>query len=269
MLAVLEKRLYKAVKNANGKSVETMRGPLLAPESCIKPMVAISVSKLNAYIPANVEDVQNNREQARISRICQWVSDGKGKKFTLPGDENGAVEKVEAPPGRPCSSGDDYYLEGRTVRFYQPPAKGDPGVMAIVSKGKARGYRETRPCRVWVCLCVWAETLERADALFSKSFQTLLAASMDIGNIKMPVENIDNGVIWGLLDPVTVLESIEREAVNRADRVFYCVTAHIRVFGELEITVALGAEEDAARIDKIEPFEPMKGVQNFVCLYKS
>lgn len=250
MLALLEKRLHGAVSDANGSMVKVECGPTLGPASDAEQMVEVSVRELKATIPSSGEAAKATRERTRLSHTHTWNANGSENNFTLPEDVRGELTEVEAPPGLPVSSGDDYFLEGRTLRFYRPPAKGRPGVRATLRGDPAIGYCESHPCRILANLTVWAKKIKDADAVFAGSFNALLAAFVDIGNIHSPQD--DSGVSYRLSKPVAVPDSIERSREKIGRSLFYRVTARIAVFGELELTVALGAEEPEALIEEID-----------------
>jgi hypothetical protein len=258
LLALLENRLHGAVSEAVNKAVQVDCGPTLGPASDAEQVVEVAVRELKATIPSSGEEAIARRERARLSRTHTWDASGKQRNFTLPEDVRGEVAEVEAPPGHPVTTGDDYFLEGRTVRFYRPPAKGTPGVSATLHGDPSIGYSESHPCRILANLTVWAKTIKDADEILTRSFNAILAAFVDIGNISSPQD--DSGVSLRLLKPVAVPDSIERSREKIGRSLFYRATAQIAVFGELELTVALGAEKPEAIIEEIEyQTQPVKG----------
>jgi hypothetical protein len=250
MLAALEKRLHAAVNEAVKPSVRVECGPTTGPASEDEHMVEVSVREFKATTPSNGEDVWAIREHARVSVTQTWPASGKTKNFKLPKKARGEVVEVEAPPGHPVSSGDDYFLEDRTLRFYRYPAEGKPGVIATLHGAPAKGYRESCPCRILVNLTVWAKKLDEADAVFNRSLNAILAAFVDLHKIRSPQDK--SGVGFRLLKPMAVPDTIDRSREKLGQSLFYCTSARINVFGELELSVALGAEEPKARIKEIE-----------------
>jgi hypothetical protein len=250
MLALLEKRLHDAVSKANSDDVEIKRGPTLGPASTTKKMVAVAVGEFKALAPSSGADVLAIREKSWITRTHAWEADDEQLNFTLPEDVKGELVEVESPPGHLVSSGDDYFLRNRTLCFYHPPGKQNPAVVATLRDGPARGYRESYPCRIQVHLKAWAEMLEDADTAFTKSLDAVLAAFVGIGNIRSAQDN--GGVILRLLRPVAVPGSIERTRQELAKSEFYCVTAEIKILGEMQLSVSLGPARRADRIKQVD-----------------
>ena len=260
MLDYLEKRLHSAVREAVKSDGPVECGPTLGPETDAKQMVEVSVRELKTTIPSSGEEIKAKRERVRLSHTLTWNSSGRRRNFTLPEDVRSEVAEVEAPPGHPVTSGDDYFLEGRTLRFYRPPAEGKPGLTATLRTDPAIGYSESHPCRILANLIVWAKTIEDADEILTRSFNAVLAAFVDIGNISSPPD--DSGVSLRLLKPVAIPDSIERSREKTGRSLFYRVAARIAVFGEMELTAALGAEKPEAVIEEIEyQTQPVKGVK--------
>jgi hypothetical protein len=258
MLAALEKRLHAAVNDAAQPAVRVACGPTGGPASEDERMVEVSVREFKATIPPDGEAVRANREQAMVCWTQPWNASGKTKNFELPKNPRGEVVDVEAPPGHPVSSGDDYFLQDRTLRFYRPPAEGKPGVMATLHGNPAKGYRESHPCCILVNLTVWAKKLDDADSVLNRSLNAILAAFVDIGNIRSLQDK--SGVSLLLLKLVAVPGSIERSREKSGRTLFYCTTAGIKVYGELDLSVALGAEDPKSRIEKIDfPQNIVKG----------
>ncbi len=250
MLALLEKKLHAAVSKALGSGTAVKCGPTLGPSPKTEQMVAVAVGEFEALVPSSNADVLAIREKSWITRTYPFEADGAQHNFTLPEDDKGELVEVESPPGHLVSSGDDYFLRDRTLRFYRPPAKQNPAVRATLRDGPARGYREAYPTRIRVHLTAWAKSLEDADTAFTKSLNALLAAFVGIGNIRSSQNN--DGVVHRLLKPVAVPGSIERSRQALGKSRFYCVTADIKVFGELQLSVSLGAAKADDRIEQVD-----------------
>jgi len=257
MLALLENRLHGALKGAIDDTVQLVCGPAPEPAPEVERMVEVSVREFKMTIPSGNEAIRAGREPARISHAHTWNADGGETNFTLPADVRGEVVAVEAPPGHSVTLGDDCFIEDRTLHFYHPPPKGDPGVMAVLRGKQAKGYSESRPCSIAVNLSVRAEEIKDADALFARSLNALLAAFVDMETLRSPED--ESGVNMRLLKPVAVPDSIQRRSHKTDASLVYCVTGNIAVFAELEISVALKAEEPEGIIKEIVyPTQPVK-----------
>jgi len=250
LLALLEKKLHAAVRDVIDDAVPVVPGPAAEPATNVKEVVQVSVCEFKAAIPPTNEEILTARGRARTSHRHVWDANGKKSNFTLPENIPGEVVEVEAPPGHSVTLGDDCFVENRTLCFYHPPAKGKPGVKAVLQGNPAKGYRETRPCRIAVNLTVRAGKINDADALFTRSLNALLAAFVNMDTLYSPED--ESGVNMRLLKPAALPDLIERSSHKAGSTHFYRVTAGIALLGELEVSVALGAEEPQAVIEKIQ-----------------
>lgn len=250
LLPLLEKMLCNTVSEANDAAVPVKCGPIMGPASDAEQMVEVSIPECKTTLPSTKEEALTTRERSWLSTSHTWKTDGETRDFTLPENIKGKVVSVEAPPGHLATRGDDYFLEDHTVRFYRPPKADNPGVLATLRGEPAQGYQESYPCRLTINLNVWAKTLEMADTLLIKSLKALLAAFVNIENLQSPPD--ESGVRLRLLNPVALPDSIKRSQVNQNSTPFYHTAAQVAVLGELELTIALGAEEAEDLIERID-----------------
>lgn len=250
MLALLEKKLHGAVKEALAGRVKVTCGPTTGPSSRTEHKVVVEVRGFEASTASGGQEILAGRERAWRRRTHTWNASGTEKNFRLPEDVHGSVVEAQAPPGHPVLMGDDCFVDGAILRFYHPPPKGKPGVAAVLRGDPAKGYQESRTCRIEAGLTVWSKKMQDADRLFARSFNGLLAAFVDMGTIRAPRD--DSGVALCLTKPVAVPCSMERsrEKIGRAQ--FYRVTAAIAIFCALDICIALGAAEPNGRIQAIQ-----------------
>src|SRR4051812_35821839 len=64
--------------------------------------------------------------------------------YALPADALPELTEVQSPPGRTLWPGDDYGVDGRAIRFRDPPAA---AVVVLTRGAPARRSRDTQPCR--------------------------------------------------------------------------------------------------------------------------
>lgn len=250
MLGLLEEKCYQAVNSACDDTIEVVNGPDRKPKGSVKKMVNVSVSGLQTRHPTGRDEVLTARGGSRLGNVHLSDSTGKETDFEVPDTLSGEISEVEAPPGHPATSGDDYVIDDRTVRFYRPPQKGTPGVAVYLRGDKARGYRDVHPCRIEVVLTAWAQSTEEADDLFGPAFSALLSVFVALPIIRTGPDTI--GVALRLLKPVAVPGSITRTLTEINGTDFHRVTAVINVLGDLEVVVALGQAQPESIIESID-----------------
>lgn len=249
MLVAIESYFHDALRAAVPDTVEVTTGPSRGPGAEALPRVEVSASQLKLELPQG-EDLTAAREAAFFTHVQRWPSDGTRVDFLLPEKLPGQVVEVESPPGRPLRRGDDYTVEGRTVRCYRPPAAADVGVVAIVRGARAAGFLERRRCEVTLVTRAWGEDAHAADALLAGVLPAALIASGDLGNLDAGFPE-DSGVRLRLLRPVVSLVALSRGLEQEGDARAFRAQAEFLVRGELEQLVTLGEPEPEGLIREV------------------
>ncbi|NBD08296.1 hypothetical protein [Corallococcus silvisoli] len=243
MLVALESYFHDALRPAVPDAVEISTGPSLGPVAEAESLVEVCVSQLKLE-PLPGLDLAAQREAAYFAQVHRWASDGKKVDFELPAKALGQVAEVESPPGRPLRRGDDYVVDGRTVRFYQPPALADVAVVVFLRGARSAGFLERRRCELSLVIRAWARQSGAADPLLSAALAAALVASADLGNLDDSYASpADSGVRLRLLRPVMSLSGIHRSAETVAETPFFRAEAEFLIRGDLEQLVALGEPE--------------------------
>jgi hypothetical protein len=249
MLDVLEEFLADVLQGALQAGVKVRTGPRLAVPAKDQECVDVAAWGVEAPLAAE-EDGAEAREPSFFTRVHRWDADGQARDFVLPQGEPGEVLEVESPPGHPRRREDDYRVEGGTVRFYRAPAAGQGAVVATLRTGPAEGFHERRPCHGRLTLAAWAAELPRADELLERALAAVLVACVDLGTLE--ARHLEaSGVRMRLLAPVLALEAVERTRVEASRRLAPKAEARLRLRGQLELTVAVGAEQPRSRIQSL------------------
>lgn len=248
MLDAIESLFYDALQAGLPSGTPLSAGPSFGPTSPDQPLVALEALSLTLSPPPS-EDLTEIRLRARFSVQQRWDSNGSQQDFILPESVTGELMEVEAPLGHPLRSGDDYLLDGRTLRFLRAPAAGSPGVIARLNQGPAQGFVEPRRADVVLRVRVWAQRAGDADRLMREVLPLMLVASVDLPAIESWIE-LETGVRARLKAPALTLSSIRREALTLEQK-WICVTADFLLRGQLELTVTLGAPLPEGLIEQI------------------
>ncbi|WP_223645796.1 hypothetical protein [Corallococcus sp. EGB] len=243
MLVAIESYFHDALRSAVPGSVEISTGPSRGPGAETALLVEVCASHLKLDPPPG-DDLAAQREAAYFAQVHRWSANGKQVDFDLPEQARGRVVDVESPPGRPLRRGDDYVVEGRKVRFYQPPALADVAVVAFLRGERSAGFLERRRCELSLVIRAWARAAGAADPLLSAALTAALVASADLGNLDdTEVPPADSGVRLRLMRPVMSLSGIQRSAETVDDTPFYRAQAEFLIRGDFEQLVALGEPE--------------------------
>lgn len=249
MLVSLETYFHDALRPALPADVDVVTGPGPGPSATASSLIEVSVPTLKLALPEG-DDLAAGREAAFHAGVHRWRANGKQVDFVLPEDARGEVVDIESPPGRPLRQGDEYVLEGRTVRFYRPPAQADVAVVAFLRGERAHGFLERRPCEISLMTKAWAREHGAADKLLSIVLASVLLAGSDLGNLddSAPDE-------WGarirLLRPVVTLLGLSRGVEEHQETLFFRAQAEFLIRGELEQLVAMGSPEPQGRIREV------------------
>lgn len=248
MLSALENLLAAALRSTLPGEVKVATGPSdeVPPEG--EERVEVGASRLEVTLAG--EDPLTVREPAFLFHVQRWSADGATRDFTLPADVRGELTEVEAPAGHPLRRGQDYLVDGATLRFYRPPAAGPEAVVATLRTGAARGFHERRPCLLRLTLRAWAAELARADELLDRALTVALTQGVDLGTLE--AGHLGSGVRMRLQRAAMLLEGFERCRVREGTRQAPRSTALLRVQGELELMVAQGAAPAASDIQRLD-----------------
>jgi hypothetical protein len=248
MLYALENLLADALTTALPRTVKVRAGPGYAAPTKDQECVDVAAWGVESLRPSS-EASEAGREPAFLTRQQRWDADGEARDFTLPEGVEGEVLEVESPPGHPMRGGEHYQVEGRTLRFYRPPAAGEGAVVATLRTGEAEGYHERRPCQGRLTVVAWADGFPRTDELLDQALAVVLRTSVDAGTLE--ARHLGDGVRLRLLSPTVALESVERTQEKVSTRLAPRAEARLRLWGHLELTVAVGPAEPASRIEEL------------------
>jgi hypothetical protein len=244
MLYALENLLVPALKAALPGGVGVGSGPPEAPPAG-QERVDVLASDLRAKV--DPEEPLAPRGPASLFQVERWGADGTIKDFAL--SSAGEVFEVESPPGRPVRRGEDYAVDGKTLRFYRPPHAAAVAVVATVRTGPATGFQELRPCTAQLSIAAWGADLPAADRLLDQALSVVLTTCVGLGTLE--AQALEAGVRMRLLRPSLVLEQMERSHFKSGERWAPRALARLRLDAELELTVALGEPEAEGVIEKI------------------
>ncbi|HSP77181.1 MAG TPA: hypothetical protein VLQ93_01535 [Myxococcaceae bacterium] len=248
MLYALENLLADALTAALPKKVKVRAGPGYTVPNKGLECVDVAAWGVESLLPEG-EESEAGREPAFLTRQQQWDADGEVRDFTLPEGVEGEVLEVESPPGHPARRGEHFQVEGRTLRFYRPPAAGKGVVVATLHTGPAAGSHERRPCQGRLTVVAWADGFPRTDELLDQALAVVLRTSVDTG--AQEARHLGEGVRLRLLSPTVALESVERTQEKATRRLAPRAEARLRLRGHLELTVAVGPAEPASRIEEL------------------
>lgn len=249
MLVAIESYFHDALLAAVPDTVDVVTGPSRGPGPEATLRVEVSASSLKLELPPG-DDLAATREPAFFTQAQRWKTDGAKVDFVVPEQLGGQVVEVESPPGRSLRRGDDYTLDGRTVRLFRPPAAAEVGVVAFVRGARAAGFLERRRCEVSLSTRAWGQDAHAADTLLASVLPTTLVASSDLGNLDAGLPD-DSGVRLRLLRPVVSLVGIIRGVEQVGDAVHYRAQADFLLRGELEQLVTLGEPEPEGIIREV------------------
>ena len=249
MLVSVETFFHDALMSALAGDVDVTTGPSLGPAADVTQLVEVTASSLKLRLPEG-EDLTARREPAFHFGTHRWGANGKQVNFVLPESAPGQVVEVESPPGQPLRRGDDYLVEGRTVRFYRPPAQADVAVVARLRGERAPGYFERSSCDIPLIIRAWSQEPGAADTLLSSALSAALIASSSMGNLDDSASD-ESGVRIRLLRPSMVLVGLARGAELLHEKRFFRSQAEFLIRGELEQLVTAGEPEPTGIIREV------------------
>lgn len=250
MLVTLEHYFHDALLPVLPAGVEVTTGPSLGPaDAGVSRLVEVSAVSLKLAPPLE-EDLTAGREPAFLAGEHRWSADGTQVDFVLPEGARGQVVEVESPPGRSLNRGDDYALEERMVRLYQPPARAEVAVVAYLRGERAQGFLERRPCEISLVTRAWGSEHGAADALLSRALAAVQVASTGLGNLE-DTESAAAGLRLRLLRPAMTLLGVSRGVEVLHDTPFFRAQAEFLLRGVLEQLVAVGEPEPTGLIREV------------------
>lgn len=250
MLGPIETLLTDRLRTVLPAATEVIAGPALAPPQ--KPRVQVLARQLNRQLPLVGEEAPA-LEPAWLSRCDRLSPDappqgGDGRSFTLPAAALPVIEEVQSPPGRIAIRGDDYAVEGRTLRFVAAPA----GPVHVLTRGgPAQGWRERGPVTVRTDVTALAPDVVTADGLLNAA----LAAGLDAlaGQELVTLAWADGpGLRIRLLGLRVFLFDIGRGTDMVGASCWARTTAELHLRGDLEMMVVQGEAPDAGVIRHVE-----------------
>ncbi|WP_002639392.1 hypothetical protein [Myxococcus hansupus] len=251
MLASVETFFHDALLSSLPDGVPVSTGPSSGPAIGVAQLLEVIAPSMKLALLESA-DLTARREPAFHFGVHRWKANGKQRDFALPASVVGQVVEVESPPGYPLRRGDDYEVEGRTVRCYRPPAQADVAVVARLRGAHASGFLERAPCDIPLILRAWSEEHGAADALLSSALSTLLIAAATMGNLDDSASD-EAGVRIRLLRPSVVLVGMTRGAELLHAKPFFRAQAEFLIRGELEQLIVVGAPQPTGVIREVLP----------------
>lgn len=247
MLHAVQAHFLPLLKSALPPVASVSAGPAVDPVPGDSfPRVVITASRLALLFNQDDDDPLASRTTAHFAAVQRWSGDGTARDFTVPDDIKGDITELECPPGRPLRVGDDYAVDGRTVRLMRPPPPGQHNLQARLRGGPARGYLDRRPCVVTVEVHVWTNGPAQLASTSARVLAALLAAAVDVPHLEATPHD-DLGVRVRLLRPVASWLSTNRDDVAGLLRDSF----EFQLRGELEQHVVVGQPEPAGIIENI------------------
>jgi hypothetical protein len=243
MLRALERYLQPLVQAALPGNVTVQTGPYLPAGNGAVVLTAHTLDV--APPPAEAE----GDDPGHVVQYVTWPANGQVRDFTLPQAVTGELVEVESPPGRLVKSGDAYYVEGRTIRFYRAPVAANPAVRARIRGAAAAGYSRRQRCTMGLALGVWATTLTDADDRLNIILQATLGALIAVPILEAgPIASA--GVSLRVMSPRVWLKSMRREM--HPDPKLFHAGVELELRAELDLVVGRGAPEPVGIIERVE-----------------
>ncbi len=254
MLHALEQFLATPIRDALAGLGEV--ATVLGPHAPSKPG-AVVIHARELRIAPTGEPLSESTEP-RVVMLHEWEADGKNLDFVLPAElaKDHELIELESPPGHTLAPGDDYYLEGATIRLYHE-LKRRQRVRARLAGVRARGWAERRPCTIALELAAWAPSLADADTWLERALAAVLATLVELPNLESG-RTLELGVGLRFVSSRSSLaserasgpSSLVRALLRRRDpeRELFGAIAELELGGELDVLVARGAPEPVGLI---------------------
>jgi hypothetical protein len=248
MLHAVQAHFLPRVRAAIPAATAVTTGPVADPTDA-DPAARVVLAAVHLAITVS-DDPTEHRGTVQFGAVHRWSGDGTTRDFLVPDMQARDVAELECPPGRPLRAGDDYAVDGRTIRLMRPAPVGQDNLLVRLRGGPARGYLDKRPCTVTLLAHVWAADAAQLAPLSARVHAALLAASADVPHLEAAPQD-DLGVRVRLLRPVAVWTATTRAAVPIGQTLFIRDTLEFKVHGELEQRVVLGQPEPVGVIESI------------------
>jgi hypothetical protein len=248
MLRALEQYLHSLVDAVHPPAVEVLRGPFQAgppwpPARRVVSIHALRIDVLETPPPRKVDG------PAFTFQTTSWPINGIANDFTLPPAlASFEVLEVEAPAGHLRNHGDDYYVDGATIRFFQAPV-GPGEARARVRTAASAGYARRSPAKITLDLYAYTKDLTTADPLIEDTLHIVLVS---LAQAPYFADQSTTGYVTSVrfCDHVAHVLYIERKP-SGYDTVVSCA-ARIELVGELDIMISGGAPRPVGVIEALE-----------------
>lgn len=242
MLYALETLLGAAIDAALPDTVTVHTGPYAPAGS---GAVVVHARDL-AIAPPPVDS--DGDAPARIIEMATFAADGTTRDFDIPPALTGQLVEVEVPPGVTARSGDAYYVEARTIRFYHPPPASAQAVRVRLEAGEAAGWTRRRACTLHLDIAAWAQSTIDADQRLEIALHVALSTLVNAPNFDAAL--VPGADVWmRLLAPRVWLVALRRGLDAQVDLVH--TTADLLLRAELDEIVARGAPAPQGIIERL------------------
>lgn len=247
MLRALEQYLQPLVDAVFPPAVEVLRGPFQVAAAWPPARRVVNVHALRLDV-LEVPPLREVDGPAFTFQTATWPINGVVSSFALPPAlTTGQLVEVEAPVGRLAKPGDDYYVEGTTIRFFVAPA-GPGQARARVRTAAAAGYARRSPAKITLDLNVYTRDLTTAEPLLEDTLHVTLVqlhhapyfAHQDAAGL---------GVSVRFSDFRAHVLYLERQHTG-IETVVACV-ARLELVGELDVMIPAGVPAPAGIIEQL------------------
>lgn len=248
MLVAIETYFLKALQTAFPSGVLLTSGPAAVPSTATSPILEVVASQFT-FVPEKPSEGDTEtpaRSPAFEIRTQSFPTDGVVRDFSLPAEAIGDIVEVQAPPGRLVTRGDEYQVDGRTIRFYRPPAQLAPGVVVRLRGTRVRGYQQRFAGQADLVVRVWSRDRDTTDKLSRTVLSTVLVAAENLGILEAVDEKNPN-ISLRLLRARAAVPTLRRGF----EATFYTAVVEIVLRGELEQSVTLGTAEEEGIIREV------------------
>lgn len=152
LLSTLEILFASAAQARAPSRVKVAPGPLVRTARSTARCIALSVVDLTGGA--------SERGQPRARTDLALPSDGAKRDFALPAGE---LLEVQVPPGRFAWRGEDFEVDGQTLRFYVAPLAGE--VKVALGGGPVKGVSLTMPAYLRFKTEAWSKDALEAETM--------------------------------------------------------------------------------------------------------
>lgn len=248
MLRALEQYLQPLVDAVLPAAVEVLRGPFQVlpawpPARRVVSIHALRLDVLETPPPRKVDG------PAFTSQTATWPTNGVVSSFVLPPAlATGQIVEVESPVGRLAKRGNDYYVEGTTLRFYRAPAAAGE-VRARVHTAAAAGYAQRSPATITLDLVAYTKDLTTAEPLIEDTLQIVLV-QLHHAPYFAQQSTTGLGALVRFVDHRPHVLYLERK-LQGVETVVSCA-ARVELVGELDIMIPAGPPAPMGVIEQLE-----------------